>query len=139
MPLRPTTVPFASHSEVKRTLLVALAALVLLATPAHAHDGDARATGSCGRGASTELRVKADDGALEVELRVRRSRPRERWSVALIHERRVAWRGVARTSRSRDGFRVRRTLPDYSGADEISARATNPRGLTCQATVTLRG
>lgn len=132
-----TTAPLASHSGVKRALLAAAAALALLAPPAAARD-DVRATGSCGRGASAELRVRAHHGALEVELRVRRHRAGERWSVALIHERRVAWRGSATTSHSRDGFRVRRTLPDYAGADEISARAANPRGLTCQATATLR-
>jgi hypothetical protein len=111
--------------------------LAMAAAPAAARD-DVRAAGSCGRGASAELRVKADDGAIEVELRVRRARAGERWSVALVHERRVAWRGRATTSRSRDGFRVRRTLPNYPGADEISARATNSRGLTCQATAVLR-
>ncbi|HEX7292328.1 MAG TPA: hypothetical protein VF250_14500, partial [Conexibacter sp.] len=60
------------------------------------------------------------------------------WRVALVHERRVAWRGTATTSSRRDGFRVRRTLPDFAGADEVSARAVSPRGLTCQATATLR-
>jgi hypothetical protein len=130
-----TTAPLAPHSGVKRALLAAAAALALLAPPAAARD-DVRATGSCGRGASAELRVRAHHGALEVELRVRRHRAGERWSVALIHERRVAWRGRATTHDG--GFRVRRTLPDYAGADEISARAANPRGLTCQATATLR-
>jgi hypothetical protein len=130
-----TTAPFRLHGSRRRALLAALAALALLAPPAAARD-DARATAACGRGASAELRVKRDHGALAVELRVRRRRVGERWSVTLIHERRVVWRGRA-TTRD-DGFRVRRTLPDYAGADEISARATNPRGLTCQASATLR-
>jgi len=109
-----------------------------LALPAQAAAHDVRSAGACGRGATAELRVRAHHGALEVELRVRRHRAGERWSVALIHERRVAWRGRATTTASRDGFRVRRTLPDYPGADEVVARAVNPRGLTCQATATLR-
>jgi hypothetical protein len=125
-----------------RTVLAVLAVLMLaLAVPsaALARGGDdVRVSGSCGRGASAELRLKADDGAIEVELRVRRTQAGERWSVALVHERRVAWRGAATTNRSRDGFRIRRTLANYPGADEISARATNPRGLTCQATAILR-
>lgn len=129
-----STAPFASHSEVKRALLAVLA-LLALAGPAAAHD--VRDAATCGRGASAELRVRDRDGAIEVELRVRR-RAGERWTVALVHERRVAWRGRATTSGSRDGFRVRRTLPDYPGADEIAVRASNRRGLTCQASATLR-
>jgi len=116
-----------------------LAALALPA-PALARGGgdDVRVAGSCGRGASAELRVKGDHGAIEVEYRVRRGRSGERWSVALVHERRVAWRGRATTSGSNDGFRIRRTLPNYAGADEITARASGPRGLTCTATAVLR-
>lgn len=110
-----------------------LALLLLLPAPATAHD--VRATGTCGRGASMELRTREHDGAIEVELRVRRHR-NERWSVALIHERRVAWRGGATTHG--DGFRIRRSIPNYPGADAISARATNLRGLTCQATAVVR-
>ncbi|HEU4703631.1 MAG TPA: hypothetical protein VFS37_14205 [Conexibacter sp.] len=110
-------------------------ALALLATPAAARD-DVRASGSCGRGASAELRARAHHGAIEVELRVRRRRDGERWSVVVVHERRVAWRGRATTDGG--GFRVRRAIPNYAGADEISVRASNARGLTCQASATLR-
>jgi hypothetical protein len=114
-------------------------ALALPATAAARSGDDVRVTASCGRGASAELRLKSDHGAIEVEYRVRRGRSGERWSITLVHERRVAWRGRATTSGSGDGFRVRRTLPDFAGADEVTARATNPRGLTCQATGVLRG
>jgi hypothetical protein len=110
--------------------------LALLATPATARD-DVRVAGDCGSGASAELRVRAHHGAIEVEYRVRRGRSGERWSVALVHERRVAWRGRA-TTRG-DGLRIRRTLPDYAGADEITARASGLRGLTCTATGVLHG
>lgn len=109
--------------------------MLLLSVQATAHD--VRTAATCGRGASAKLRVKADHGALEVEYRVRRTHAGERWSVALIHERRVAWRGSATTSSRQHGFRIRRTLPNYPGADEVSARAVNRRGLTCQATATL--
>jgi hypothetical protein len=119
-----------------------LALLLALAAPsaATARGGgggdDARVTASCGRGASGELRLKSDDGAIEVEYRVRRARGGERWSVTLVHERRVAWRGGATSDGG--GFRIRRTLSDYAGADEITTRATNRRGLTCQATGVLQ-
>ena len=131
-----TTAPFRLHRSRRWTLLAVFVALALPATAA-ARD-DVRVAGSCGRGASAELRLKEDHGAIEVEYRVRRGRSGERWSVALVHERRVAWRGRATTS-GNDGFRVRRTLPDYAGADEITARASGPRGLTCTATGVLHG
>ncbi|HKG38942.1 MAG TPA: hypothetical protein VKB25_08130 [Conexibacter sp.] len=123
-------------------MLAVVLVLTVLAAPAHARGGDdVRVTASCGRGASAELRLKSDDGAIEVEYRVRRSRAGERWSIALVHERRVAWRGRATTSGSGSsgGFRIRHTLPDFTGADEITARASNARGLTCTATGVLHG
>jgi hypothetical protein len=122
--------------------LAAIAAILALPAAASARGGgdggggdDVRVSAACGRGASAELRVRAHHGAIEVEYRVRRARDGERWSVALVHERRVVWRGSAVTHG--DGLRVRRTLPDFAGADEITARASGPRGLTCQATATL--
>jgi len=138
MPRFRTTADLLIHRLYRSALLAALVLAAALPPPALARGGDdVRVSGSCGRGASAELRLKGDDGTIEVELRVRRGRAGERWSVALVHERRVAWRGRA-TTRG-DGFRIRRTLPNYPGADEIAVRATNPRGLTCQTTATLRG
>ena len=138
MPRRHRTAggPLVHRLRVLAPLALALLTLALPAAAFARGGDDARATGSCGRGASAELRVRAHHGAIEVELRVRRARDGERWSVALVHERRVVWRGSARTAG--DGFRVRRTVPDYPGADELSARAVNRRGLTCQATATLQ-
>jgi hypothetical protein len=130
------TADIRPHSGRRSALIAVLLTLAVLADPsaALARGGDdVRVAASCGRGASAELRLKEDHGAIEVEYRVRRGRSGERWSITLVHERRVAWRGRATTSGG-DGFRVRRTLPDYAGADEITARATNARGLTCQAT-----
>lgn len=81
---------------------IALVLLLAVPAPALARDGDdVRVAGTCGRGASAELRLKADDGRIEVELR------------------------------------VRRRLPDFAGADQVNARASGPRGLTCQATAVL--
>ncbi|MDO8186973.1 hypothetical protein Q5424_07155 [Conexibacter sp. JD483] len=123
-------------------LLAALVLALLLATASAAHarggGGEARANGVCGRGASAELRLKGDDGAIRVELRIKGRSRGDRWRVALVHERRVSWRGTIRAGGGGEA-RLRRTLPDYAGADEISALATGPRGLSCRATATLGG
>lgn len=121
---------------------LALAAVLVLLLPASAlarrGSDEVRVSGTCGRGAAVELRAREHHGAIEVELRVRRGRNRERWSVVLVHERRVAVRTTVRT-RSGSGLRVRRDLPNYAGADQITARASGPRGLTCSATAVVPG
>lgn len=115
---------------------LALTAPALAAAPAASAGDDARVRADCARGADGELRLKGDDGTIEVELRIDTRRAGARWSVARVHERRVAWRGSVRT-RSNGSLRIRRTLPDYPGADEIAVRASGPRGVSCLATATL--
>jgi hypothetical protein len=127
-------------------------ALLSGATPALARDGgrggrgggvgddgrrEARAAGTCARGASSQLRLRSRDGEISVEFEVRRNRRGERWRVVLVHERRVAWRGSVRTRRSGGSFRLRRALRDYDGSDRVTVRASAPHGLTCEATAQL--
>jgi len=122
------------------TACAAVLALLVSAAPAPAKDGDddgrreARVVGTCPNGASSKLRLRSRDGEISVEFEVKRNRRGERWRVVLVHERRVAWRGTVRTSRSGGSFRVRRTLRDYDGSDRVTVRASGPRGLTCEAT-----
>jgi hypothetical protein len=122
-------------------LLIACAlalALGVFAPAAAAKDGDreARVTGSCSRGASSELRLRAREGRIAVEFTVNARAIRGRWRTAIVHERRVEWRG---TYRARGSFRVRRSVRDFVGPDQITTRATGPGGATCTATATLRG
>jgi len=123
----------------------AVACLCLMATvafgaaPAAARhrDDDVRVEGSCGRGASSQLRLKADHGSIRVEFEVRSRRARERWRLVLVHERRVVWRGRAQTRSGNASFRVRRSIPDFEGADKVSVRGAGPNGNTCQTTATM--
>jgi len=122
--------------------LIALALALCGPSPALAHGGDGqdvRISGTCGRGATSKLRVRAKDGAIQVEFEVDGRRAGERWRVVLVHERRVAWRGRARTRAGSGSFRMRRTIPDFEGADQVTARASGPRGNTCDATGLLPG
>ena len=116
---------------------------LLVAAPAAAKHGgasdDARASVACNAGATATLHLRAQDGAIEVEFEVKRRRGvRERWRVVLVHERRVAARATVRATRSR-AFRVRRSIPALDGPDRVSARATGPGGVICEASATLSG
>jgi hypothetical protein len=102
-------------------------------------DKDVRVSGTCGKGATSKLRLRAKDGAIRVEFEVDGNRAGERWRVVLVHERRVAWRGQARTRSGSGAFRIRRSMPDFDGADQVTARASGPRGNTCAATGLLTG
>ncbi|MCW3064463.1 MAG: hypothetical protein JWN32_1635 [Solirubrobacterales bacterium] len=100
---------------------------------------EVRAAGNCGRGATSKLKLKQDDGAIEVEFEVDHNRAGETWRVVIVRDGRVAWRGRARTSRPSGSFSVNRRISDLGGADRVTARATGPRGLTCAASALLPG
>jgi hypothetical protein len=96
-----------------------------------------RVAGHCGSGATAELKLKQDDGAIEVEFEVDHDRVGSRWRVTLVRERRVVARAAARTHGPSGSFTIRRRLRDLPGSDRVSARASGPRGLSCEAAATL--
>jgi hypothetical protein len=124
-------------------LLLALAGLLFFAArpvAAVAKGGrpDVRVAGVCGTGgAASNLRLRSD-GGIEVRFEVDHRRVGEIWRVVLVHERRVAWKGLARIGP--DGsFEVERTVADLPGADEVTVRAWGPAGLGCSAVATVFG
>jgi len=126
----------------RRSIPMALALALAIPGAARADDGgdgrdgarrDVRVAGRCDSGATSKLRLRSRDGEISVEFEVKRRHSGERWRVVLVHERRVAWRG----SRSSGSFRVRRSVADFDGADQLTARASGPRGITCRASATL--
>jgi hypothetical protein len=124
-----------------RAVVIAVVALAFANGSGHAmivkdDPGDVRVTGVCSAGAGAKLRLKADKGRIEVRFEVDHTRAGS-WRVALVHERRVVWKGVTRTSGTNHSFELRRTLPDLPGNDSVTARAWGPQGLTCHATATL--
>jgi hypothetical protein len=136
---------FASLEIVSRCLALVLLLGVGLAffaarpVTALAKDGhgEVSVTGVCGGRAAAVLRLKSTDNGIELRFEVEHGRPGVAWRVALVQERRVAWKGVARTTRPNGSFEVRRTLQDLPGADAVTASAWGPRGLVCRATTTL--
>lgn len=99
---------------------------------------EVRVAGSCGRGATSSLKLKARDGRIEAEFEVH-GRAGSLWRVAFVQERRTVWRGRARTGGPSRSFSIERSLGDYAGPDQVFARAVGPRGVTCQASATLPG
>ncbi len=115
---------------------------VVLTPTAIARGGDAggkeiRAAGSCGRGPSSDLRLRSRDGGIRVRFQVEHARSGASWRVVLVQDRRVVWRGRARTRAGT--FELERVLRDLPGADRVTARAWGPAGVTCTAAATLRG
>src|SRR3954468_8436502 len=143
-------IPAAPRRAASLPLLIAIALLALAVIgPASAlakgggggGGGDrpeVRVAGSCGRGASSTLKLKARDGGIEAEFEVH-GRAGSTWRVAFVQERRTVWRGHARTAGASRSFSIERRLGDYPGPDQVFARAVGPDGTTCQATATLPG
>ena len=121
-----------------RAIVAALAALTLATGSAQARVvDDVRAVGICSKGVAAELRLKSEDRGIELRFKLRQTQANSAWRVALVHERRVVWKGMLRTSRQSRSFELRRTLQDLPGDDTVTASAWGPRGLGCRATATL--
>lgn len=118
---------------------VLVAALVLpLAGNAARADDDAeiRVRGTCSRTSEASLRARADDGRIRIDVRIDTRRRGAAWSVIVLHERRIAYRGVVRTNRSR-AIRLRRTVRDLFGRDSLVVRASGPARETCRVSGSL--
>lgn len=122
-----------------RTILAALLAVLVLPLSAVADDeprDEVRRAGTCSRSSDVELRLRADDGRIRVELEIETSRRGTRWSVIVLHERRTTFRGEIRT-RSDGSLELRRSVPDWFGTDTVVVRASGPRAETCRVAAAL--
>jgi hypothetical protein len=131
---------------VTRLVLLALVLLAFSAGAADARGNDhgggsgseeVRVAGYCGRGAASSLRVRAQDGGIEVRFRLWQTRGRGVWRITIVHENRVSSRATSKTTRSDDSFELRRMVPDLPGSDTIVVHAWGARGLGCRATAAL--
>lgn len=138
--------PFRNAARSAALAAAALASAAAAETPALARGGpgrggddrtEVRVAGVCGKGASSVLRLRARTGAIQTDFEVHGRRGA--WAVTLVHERHVAWRGTRWPAGPSRSFSVGYRLPDWSGADVVTARAVGPRGGVCTATATLPG
>jgi hypothetical protein len=125
-------------------MVLALGSALVVVEGAIARDGkdgrgEVRVAGSCSAGVTSKLKLKSRDGGIELGFEVDHNRAGALWRVAIVHERRVVWRGAAKTSGPSGSFDVERRLPDLVGTDTVTARAWGPAGVTCRATATLPG
>lgn len=118
---------------------VAACSVLGLPTVAAADDGEreVRRAGTCTGSSRATIRLEADDGRIEVEFEIRTRSSTRAWRVVLLHERRVAFRGLVKPRSGGRSVRIRRTVPDWFGRDVIVVRATGPGVETCRATGTV--
>jgi hypothetical protein len=126
-------------------LTVLLAALVALAALGVASGASAKGgggavlrTGSCSANANWKLKVKPEDGALEIEFQVDQNVAGRAWKVVIRQNGVRRFRGVRTTKAPSGSFTVRRIVDDKSGADRIVAKARAlATGQTCRGELTV--
>ncbi len=105
-------------------LTASIAATGTVAASAHDDDDDrVIRTGSCSGSADWKLKVKTDDGRLEVEGEVDSNVAGQRWRWTLRHNGSVTDRGVGTTTARSGSFEVERTIVDLAGTDRVAFRA----------------
>jgi hypothetical protein len=125
----------SSHAAACCLVLGLLVAGPPVSAKADADRREARASGTCSTGATSKLRLRSRGGRIHVEFVVNPRRGRATWRFAVVHERRVTWRA---TVRAHGSVRIRRSVGDLDGPDRVRVRASGPRGITCEASATLR-
>jgi hypothetical protein len=94
---------------------------------------EVRREGSCSGSAHWKLKVKPDDGRLDVELEVDANRNGQSWRWRILHEGFVSYHGTRKTRPPSGSFSVERQLVDMAGADVVGFRAKRPAtGQTCR-------
>jgi len=127
-----------------RTTALTLALAALAAAPSAAlakHGADdapgKRIAGSCTDGSTAKLKVKPDDGRLELEWEVDQNRSGVTWSVRVRRDGELVVRRSATTHAPSGSFSVEKRIADPAGSDRIAARATSPSGEVCTASLTI--
>jgi hypothetical protein len=91
-------------------------------------------TGSCTDGATWKLKVKTDDGRLEVEGEVDSNQSGQTWNWKIKDNGSVATNGTDTTGGRSGSFSVERKITNKAGTDTVVFRATNS-GQVCTGTI----
>ena len=94
---------------------------------------EVRRQGACSGTADWKLKVKPDDGRLEVDGEVDAHHNGQVWTWRVLHDGYVSYRGTRTTRAPSGSFTVTRRVVDMAGADTIGFRAeNNATGQTCR-------
>jgi hypothetical protein len=123
---------------VRRTT-AALAAAVMVGTlatavPANAGDDEKIRQGSCSGSADWKLKVKSDDGRLEVEAEVDSNVTGQTWRWRIAHNGSVSARGRSTTRGPSGSFDVERRMANLAGTDRFRLRASHD-GQVCRGRI----
>jgi hypothetical protein len=129
-----------------RTVLAALT-LSALALPlttvapavaSHGGGGGVRSHGGCQGAAVWRLKVKPDDGRLELEAEVDSNHRGQVWRWRIMHNGSRSAKGSSTTSGSSGSFTVHRRMADLAGTDHFTFRAVRrANGQVCRGTISL--
>ncbi len=113
-----------------------LGASVTAASARSGSDDDDRVirTGSCSGAADWKLKVKTDDGRLEVEGEIDSDVSGQRWRWTIRHNGSVSDRGTGTTTARSGSFEVERKIVNLAGTDAVVFRAVR-EGQVCRGVV----
>jgi hypothetical protein len=119
-------------------VLGAMTALVLAASSPAGGGGQVVAQGACSGAATSKLKLKPDNGHIEVEFEVDQNANGKRWRVTLKRNGNRFFRDIRTTHPPSGSFEVRRFTNNRPGTDSFVATATNlASGQTCRAAAKL--
>jgi osmotically-inducible protein OsmY len=116
-----------------------IASLALASSAAAGGGGDEiRNAGTCTGSSSSKIKVKPDDGRIQVEFEVDQNKAGDTWKVKIKDNSSVAFKGTATTRGPSGSFSIEPRIDDQAGSDAIKATAKNKSsGERCTASATL--
>jgi hypothetical protein len=116
-----------------RTVIALMMALSVFALAPHASAGtEVRRHGSCSDSSTWKLKLKPDNGRLEVEFEVDSNVAGQTWRVRLFQNGDRIFHGHRTTHGPSGSFELRVLADDTAGTDSFRGKASNPdTGETC--------
>jgi hypothetical protein len=114
----------------KKLMGIALAGALALpmlgiSTAAFAGGNEVIRTGSCSASSDWKLKVKPDNGGLEVEFEVDQNVSGDTWRVRMRHDGELFFKGKRTTRGASGSFDISVREPDHAGTDSFVAKARN--------------
>ena len=125
---------FASK-HISLTAIAALALVPAAASAKHGGDRGVRVAGSCDHGVTSKLKLKNDDGVIEVEFEVDQNRVGKRWRVTFKRNGSTVFRSIRTTQAPSGSFEARRLLAGGAGTRIVATAKSLSSGETCRAAI----